>query len=157
METMTEFLQNLHSQGGKVGAVLKRFNTVLRMSQASAGNATAACLSAAACAGYQCKLSKDNFMELAGHIYDAEKGPRVPNKGLAPLTEKLPPPPTPAPLCAHPGESYHDDHGFVLWWRFPINEPPWVGTPNCEDWPGYHTHWTPLPPAPTEPDATRTP
>jgi hypothetical protein len=56
--------------------------------------------------------------------------------------------------------------GDVLWWKFPIDEPPYVGTPNdlgfvvnvvittflteeksdtyVGGWPGYHTHWTPI-------------
>lgn len=37
---------------------------------------------------------------------------------------------------------WHEDFGPVLWWRFPVNEPPYVGTPMDDDWPGYHTHWT---------------
>lgn len=37
-----------------------------------------------------------------------------------------------------------DDFGPVIWWVFPIRECPWVGTPNDEHWPGYHSHWTPL-------------
>lgn len=66
---------------------------------------------------------------------------------------------------------WHEDNGPVLWWKFPLTEPPYVGTPNdCGQtieitvkangidkvmraevggWPGYHTHWTPIPtPAP---------
>ena len=39
----------------------------------------------------------------------------------------------------------------MLWWRFPVVEPPWAGTPNDSDWPGCHTHYTPLPPAPVAP------
>jgi hypothetical protein len=61
---------------------------------------------------------------------------------------------------------YHEDKGPVLWWTFPISEPPYCGGPNdlgstveisvCAlgvdkmmrvlvgGWPGYHTHWTPL-------------
>lgn len=39
---------------------------------------------------------------------------------------------------------YNDDFGAVLWWRFPVDEPPYVGAPYCDDWPGYHTHWTPI-------------
>lgn len=59
----------------------------------------------------------------------------------------------------------HED-GNVLWWKFPIDEPPYCGTPNdaghavemhhyvggegkvkitrtfVGGWPGYHTHWT---------------
>lgn len=45
---------------------------------------------------------------------------------------------------------WHEDYGSVLWWRFPVQEPPYSGSPLDEDWPGYHTHWTlcraPLPP-----------
>ena len=56
-----------------------------------------------------------------------------------------------APDVAIPGERYHEDDGPVLWWRFPVEEPPYAGTPNDPDWPGYHTHYTPLPPAPVAP------
>lgn len=83
-----------------------------------------------------------------------------------------------------PREEWTEEDGPVMWWRFPIEEPPYVGTPNDtgrpvliettaryhhrtgsehriglvpvrEDgidqtifvggWPGYHTHWTPIP------------
>lgn len=70
-----------------------------------------------------------------------------------------------------PIAEYHEDMGPVLWWKFPIEEPPYVGAPNhlgftveaelvlrkhrkqqtrgirmmVGGWPGYHTHWTPLP------------
>ena len=70
-------------------------------------------------------------------------------------------------MCeARPEAEWHEDIGPVLWWRFPIDEPPYVGTPldlgypveirvgmNGEDhvqrylvggWPGYHTHSTPI-------------
>lgn len=63
--------------------------------------------------------------------------------------------PDPAPT-AIPGEQYHEDMGDVTWWRFPVEEPPWVGSPNDSDWPGYHTHFTPLPPVPVEPDPAPT-
>lgn len=43
---------------------------------------------------------------------------------------------------------YHEDYGPVLWWTRPITEAPWVGSPLCSDWPGYHQWWTPLPPMP---------
>ncbi len=49
-----------------------------------------------------------------------------------------------AELVARPLRVWHEDIGDVLWWSYPICEPPWVGSPLCEDWPGYHTHWTPL-------------
>ena len=76
---------------------------------------------------------------------------------------------------ANPLSDWHEDIGPVLWWRFPVQEPPYVGTPwdagravevtirdsvrdykyieNIGGWPGYHTHWTPLPDAPREPQS----
>lgn len=69
---------------------------------------------------------------------------------------------------ARPRSEWHEDYGAVLWWRFPVDEPPYVGTPKdlgrlvemhasqgpgrptlisrgfVGGWPGYHTHWTPL-------------
>ena len=75
-------------------------------------------------------------------------------------------------LCeARPLSEWHEDIGPAMWWRFPIDEPPYVGTPldvgmpitvivqttpgknhashyTVGGWPGYHTHWTPLPPMP---------
>lgn len=44
-----------------------------------------------------------------------------------------------------PRAKWHEDIGNVLWWRFPIVEPPYVGSPLDTSWPDYHTHWTPLP------------
>lgn len=64
-------------------------------------------------------------------------------------------------------EEWTEEDGDVLWWRFPVEEPPYVGTPNdlglatrvivanalhtpldtevcVGGWPGYHTHWTPI-------------
>ena len=56
---------------------------------------------------------------------------------------------TPRPLA-----EWFEDDGVVLWWRFPIEEPPYVGTPLDDDWPvmatatggttNYATHWTRL-------------
>ncbi|HLY89069.1 MAG TPA: hypothetical protein VKQ27_08800 [Acetobacteraceae bacterium] len=46
---------------------------------------------------------------------------------------------------------WYEDLGDVLWWKFPVTEAPWVGTPLDSSWPGYHTHWTPLPPMPHKP------
>ena len=60
---------------------------------------------------------------------------------------------------------WHEDDGEVLWWKLPITEPPYVGSPLDEGvlvtikvadrdysqgiyvhgWPGYHTHWSPIP------------
>jgi hypothetical protein len=49
-----------------------------------------------------------------------------------------------AAKVARPLEDWHEDMGAVLWWRFPVAEAPWCGMPNTDDWPHYHTHWTPL-------------
>ena len=43
-----------------------------------------------------------------------------------------------------PLEEWGEDYGDVLWWVFPIEEPPYAGSPLDADWPGYHTHWTPI-------------
>jgi hypothetical protein len=45
---------------------------------------------------------------------------------------------------ARPLAEWHEDDGPALWWAFPIQEPPWSGQPTDDDWPHYHTHWTPL-------------
>jgi hypothetical protein len=45
---------------------------------------------------------------------------------------------------ARPIDEWHEDIGPVLWWRFPVDEPPYAGSPLDTDWPGYHTHWTPI-------------
>jgi hypothetical protein len=66
---------------------------------------------------------------------------------------------TPRPL-----EEWHEDMGDMLWWKFPITEPPYLGSPLCcghtveahthqglaarfevGGWPGYHTHFSPIP------------
>lgn len=41
-------------------------------------------------------------------------------------------------------DEWHEDRGPALWWRFPVDEPPYSGTPLDDEWPGYHTHWTPI-------------
>ena len=56
---------------------------------------------------------------------------------------------TPRPLA-----EWSEEDGAVLWWRFPVEEPPYVGTPLDDDWPvmgtatggttNYVTHWTRL-------------
>ena len=74
-----------------------------------------------------------------------------------------------AELTPRPLSEWSEEDGNVLWWQFPIGEPPYVGTPNdlgytveaemvmrrhgeqevaklireqVGGWPGYHTHWT---------------
>lgn len=32
-------------------------------------------------------------------------------------------------IAAKPFDAWFEDHGDVLWWRFPIEEPPYCGTP----------------------------
>jgi hypothetical protein len=49
------------------------------------------------------------------------------------------------PLIALPVSEWHEDTGNVIWWRVPVEEPPWVGTPLDSDWTDdYYTHFTPL-------------
>lgn len=45
---------------------------------------------------------------------------------------------------ASPLAEWNEDVGVTLWWRFPVEEPPYCGSPTYDDWPGYHTHWTPI-------------
>jgi hypothetical protein len=71
------------------------------------------------------------------------------------------------PRYLRPFKEWTEDDGDVLWWRCPVNEPPWVGSPlnsdwtivftgtgktiearyvaNLDGWKNYYTHWTPLP------------
>lgn len=39
-------------------------------------------------------------------------------------------------------EHWHEDIGPVLWWNFPVEEPPYCGTPLDEHFPKYKTHFT---------------
>lgn len=42
-----------------------------------------------------------------------------------------------------PAREYHEDDSCVLWWKLPVEEPPYCGTPNDEDWkPQYYTHFS---------------
>lgn len=41
-----------------------------------------------------------------------------------------------------PLENWHEDQGDCLWWKFPIEEPPYLGTPLDNDFPNYVTHYT---------------
>ncbi len=47
-------------------------------------------------------------------------------------------------LRPRPAAAWRADDGDVLWWFFPVEEAPYVGTPLDDDWPGHHTHWTPI-------------
>lgn len=43
---------------------------------------------------------------------------------------------------AHLAERWHEDIGPVLWWNFPVEEPPYCGTPLDERFPKYKTHFS---------------
>lgn len=65
---------------------------------------------------------------------------------------------------ARPESEWYEELGDCLWWKFPVEEAPYVGSPldvgftvemhgpggliargNVGGWPGYHTHFTRLP------------
>lgn len=47
-------------------------------------------------------------------------------------------------------EEWSEEDGDVIWHKFPIEEPPHVGSPLDLNWTdGYYTHWQPLPPIPS--------
>ncbi len=51
----------------------------------------------------------------------------------------------PNPNELHPLGEWHEDDGPVLWWRLPVGEPPYVGSPLDDGWlNGYYTHWSKL-------------
>lgn len=60
--------------------------------------------------------------------------------------------PEPVPL-----HQWMPEHGPVTWWCYGeasgewLTAVPWVGTPRDPEWPGHHTHFTPLPRQPLEP------
>lgn len=54
-------------------------------------------------------------------------------------------------------DDWHEDDGDVLWWAFPVREPPYVGTPLDDDFPAYVTHWTRLGPPPNAPEPSPEP
>lgn len=43
---------------------------------------------------------------------------------------------------AHLAEHWDEDMGDVLWWDFPVEEPPYCGTPLDEHFPKYKTHFS---------------
>ncbi|MFI3619810.1 hypothetical protein [Enterococcus avium] len=50
----------------------------------------------------------------------------------------------PQKVIAQLSEKWHEDIGPVLWWDFPVDEPPYCGTPLDDDFPKYKTHFTEL-------------
>lgn len=56
---------------------------------------------------------------------------------------------TPAVLIAVPKyarhiDEWHEDMGVVLWWRDPVEEPPYVGTPHDGDFDETYKWWSPI-------------
>ena len=49
-----------------------------------------------------------------------------------------------APKYARHIDEYHEDMGPVLWWRDPIEEPPYVGTPHDDCFDETYEWWTPI-------------
>lgn len=50
----------------------------------------------------------------------------------------------PTKVIAHLAEKWHEDIGPVLWWDFPVEEPPYCGTPLDDDFPKYKRYFTEL-------------
>ena len=50
----------------------------------------------------------------------------------------------PQKVIAQLSEKWHEYIGPVLWWDFPVEEPPYCGTPLDDDFPKYKTHFTEL-------------
>lgn len=89
-------------------------------------------------------------MEMYNQIQEVKKilksampGPSwVVDEFLQPLIDRLET--TEKQAEARTVDEWHEDFGDVLWWTFPVNEPPYCGSPMDMDWPDYHTHWTPI-------------
>ena len=47
-------------------------------------------------------------------------------------------------LLWRPADEWSDDDGDALWAKHPVHEPPYVGSPLCDDWTEGYTHWLPL-------------
>lgn len=58
-------------------------------------------------------------------------------------------PPPPKMTEVRQLDDWHEDHGHVVWWTWRDGEwlggPSYIGSPLCDDWPEYHTHWSPHP------------
>lgn len=48
------------------------------------------------------------------------------------------------PKYARHIDEWHEDDGPVLWWRDPITEPPYVGTPDYADFDDTYKWWSPI-------------
>ena len=50
----------------------------------------------------------------------------------------------PQKVKARLAKHWDEDLGDCLWWNFPVEEPPYCGTPLDDDFPKYKTHFTEL-------------
>lgn len=63
--------------------------------------------------------------------------------------------PQAVPMLARSLSEWHEEDGPAMWWAWNgeergwAGEPAYIGSPLSDDWPGYHTHWTPHPPQPS--------
>jgi hypothetical protein len=85
-------------------------------------------------------------------LNDTYPGDACPPGGWTAKSEECPMADSRNHLLARPESEWHEDDGVALWWVFPIVEEPYCGSPLYTDWPGYHTHWTPIvvPDAPSD-------
>jgi hypothetical protein len=103
-------------------------------------------------------LQREN-RSLADDVRDARRRHALALESVAVLADSLAKAEAEARLAREayqvplPLEQWHEGIGPVLWWFFPVEEAPWCGGPQDSDWPGYHTHWTPLPGV-AQPDGT---
>ena len=63
----------------------------------------------------------------------------VPSDRLLDLIDELA-----SPVKAKLAKHWDEDLGDCLWWDFPVDEPPYCGTPLDDDFPKYKTHFTEL-------------
>lgn len=63
----------------------------------------------------------------------------VPSDRLLDLIDELA-----SPVKAKLAKHWNEDLGDCLWWNYPIEEPPYCGTPLDDDFPKYKTHFTEL-------------
>lgn len=77
--------------------------------------------------------------------YPSDSWDRGHNEGLKSaviVVSNLPTVDEPTKVIAHLAEHWDEDTGDVLWWNFPVEEPPYCGTPLDEHFPEYKTHFT---------------
>ena len=46
----------------------------------------------------------------------------------------------------YPRDQYSEDYGTVLWWSFPVHEPPIVDGFDVSNLPENYMHWSRIPP-----------